>query len=149
MRLNPPFENLIPNLVGFYQHEVELHQRIIEIGSKFVVGAGPKPGVDYQALLAKMPELRAELDATTKGVFEASPMVFMTLIDPKPDSQDHVSHLIITKQEKADLLSNLNIILKDQPEQDDHETHDFYISSAMVLRDAFKKGYKCSDEPWE
>ena len=147
MRLDPPFENLIPNLVGFYQHEVELHQSLIEIGSKFL--AGPKPGVDYQALLAKMPQLRAELDATTKGVFEASPMVFMTLIDTKPDSQDHVSHLIITKQEKSDLQSNLDIILRGQPEQDDHGDHDYYISSAMVLRDAFKKGYRCSDEPWE
>jgi hypothetical protein len=144
MRLDPPFETLIPDLVGFYQHEIELHQSLIEIASKFL--AGPKPGVDYQALAVKMPQLRAELESTQKGVFEASPMVFMTLIDPKPDSQNHVSHLIITKQEKSDLLSSLDIILKDQPE---HGDHDYYISAAMVLRDAFLKGYKCSDEPWE
>jgi hypothetical protein len=121
-----------------------LHQKLIEINSKFI--AGPKPGVDYQALAAKMPELRAELDATLKGVFEASPLVFMTLLDMKPDSQGHVSHLIITKQEKADLLSDLDIILKDQPEQGDH---DYYISAAMVLRAAFLKGHKCADEPWQ
>ena len=147
MRLNPPFETVIPNLVGFYQHEVELHQSLLEIGQKFL--AGPKPGADYQALLAKMPELRSELDTTQKAVFEATPLVFMTLIDMKPDSQNHVSHLIITKQERSDLQSDLDIILKGQPEQDDHEDHDYYISSAMVLRAAFLKGYKCSDEPWE
>jgi hypothetical protein len=144
MRLDPPFETLIPNLVGFYQHEIELHQSLLEIGKKFLMG--PKPGADYQALGAKMPELRAELEATQKGVFEVTPVVFMTLLDMKPDSQNHVSHLIITKQERADLQSDLDIILKGQPE---HGDHDYYISSAMVLRDAFLKGYKCADEPWE
>jgi hypothetical protein len=144
MRLDPPYETLIPDLVGFYQHEIELHQSLLEISSKFL--AGPKPGVDYQALAVKMPQLRAELEATQKGVFEVTPLVFMTLLDMKPDSQNHVSHLIITKQEKSDLLSSLDIILKDQPE---HGDHDYYVSAAMVLRAAFLKGHKCADEPWE
>ena len=144
MRLDPPYETLIPNLVGFYQHEIELHQSLLEISSKFL--AGPKPGVDYQALGAKVPQLRAELEATQKGVFEATPLVFITLLDMKPDSQGHVSHLIITKQERSDLQGDLDIILKDQP---DHGDHDYYISAAMVLRAAFLKGHKCADEPWE
>lgn len=144
MRLDPPYETLIPDLVSFYRHQIELHQSLLEISSKFL--AAPKPGVDYSALAAKMPQLRAELEATQKGVFEATPLVFMTLLDMKPDSQNHVSHLIITKQEKADLLSSLDIILKDQSE---HGDHDYYISSAMVLRAALLKEYKCADEPWE
>jgi hypothetical protein len=145
MRLDPPYETLIPDLVSFYQHQIELQQSLLEISSKFL--AGPKPGVEYSALAAKMPQVRAELEATQKGVFEATPLVFMTLLDMKPDSQDHVSHLIITKQEKSDLQSDLNIVLKDQP--DDKGDHDYYISAAMVLRAAFLKGYKCADEPWQ
>jgi hypothetical protein len=144
MRLDPPYETLIPNLIDFYQHQIEVHQRLIEISSKFL--AGPKPGVDYPALAAKLPQLRAELEATQKAVFEASPLVFMTLIDMKPDSQGHVSHLIITKEEKSDLQGDLDIILKGQPEQGDH---DYYISAAMILRAAFLKGHKCADEPWD
>lgn len=144
MRLDPPYETLIPGLTAFYRQEIELNQSLIDLSSKFL--AEPKPGVDYQALAAKLPQLRAELEATQKAVFEATPLIFMVLIDMKADSQGHASHLIITKQEKSDLQGNLEILLKDQPE---HGDHDYYISAAMVLRDAFLKGYKCADEPWD
>lgn len=146
MRLDPPYETLIPTLIDYYKHQIELHQRLMEINSKFLALAGPKPGIDYQALAAKVPQLRAELEATQKAVFEVAAFVFTTLIDMKPDSQGHVSHLIITKEEKSDLQSNLDIILKGQPEQGDH---DYYISAAMVLRAAFLKGHKCADEAWD
>lgn len=144
MRLNDPFDTLIPGLIGFYQRQIELHQELIDINSKFM--AGPKAGMDYEALAAKVPEIRAELDAVAKAVFEAAAPVFITLIDPKPDSLDHVSHLLITKAEKADLQDQLNIILKDEPDKGDY---DYYISAAMVLRGGLQKGHKCADEPWD
>lgn len=144
MRLDDPFDTLIPSLIGFYQHQIELHQKMIDISGKFL--AGPKAGVDYQALAVKVPEIRAELDAVRKSVFEAAALVFMSLIDPKPDSQGHASHLLITKAEKADLQDQLNIILKDQPDEGDY---DYYISAAMVLRGGLQKGHKCADEPWQ
>ncbi len=86
------------------------------------------------------------MDAVGKAAFEAAPLVFMTLIDPKPDSQDHVNHLVITKAEKTDLEDQLNIILKDEPDKGDH---DYYISAAMVLRGGLQKGHKCADELWD
>jgi len=144
MHLNDPFDTLIPNLISFYKNQIELHQELIDISGKFL--AGPKPGVDHQALVTKVPEIRAELDAVGKGVFEAAALVFMTLIDPKPDSQDHVSHLLITKAEKTDLQNQLDILLKDIPDKGDH---DYYISAAMVLRGGLQKEYKCADEPWD
>jgi hypothetical protein len=144
MHLNDPFNTLIPTLIDFYQHQIQLHQELIDISGKFL--AGPKAGVNYEALAAKVPEIRAELDAIGKGAFEAAAMVFMTLIDPKPDSQNHLSHLLITKTEKADLQDQLNIILKDEPDQGDH---DYYIGGAMVLRGGLQKGHKCADEPWD
>jgi len=73
-------------------------------------------------------------------------MVFMSLIDVKPDSQDHVNHLIITKAERTDLQNQLDILLKDVPEKGDQ---DYYISSAMILRAGLQKDYKCADDPWE
>jgi hypothetical protein len=144
MHLSDPYDTLIPDLIRLYQRQIELHQKLIDIGSKFL--AGPKAGVDYQALAPKVPEIRAELDAVGKTEFEAAALVFMTLIDPKPDSQDHVSHLLITKAEKADLQDQLNILLKDEPDKGDH---DYYISAAMVLRGGLQKGHKCADEPWD
>jgi hypothetical protein len=144
MRLAKPFETLIPNLIAFYQHQIGLHQSLIDISSKFI--AGPRPGVDYQVLAAKMPQIRAEIDATQKAVFEAIPLIFMALIDQKPHSQDHLSHLVITRAEKSDLQDQLEIILKDESEKEDH---DYYISAAMVLRAGLQKGHKCADDPWE
>jgi hypothetical protein len=144
MRLNDPFDTLIPSLIGFYQRQIELHQKLIDISSKFL--AGPKAGVDYQALPPKVPEIRAELDDARKAVFDAAVLVFMTLIDQKPDSQGHVSHLLISKAEKADLQDQLDIMLKDEPDKGDH---DYYVSAAMVLRAGLQKGHKCADEPWD
>ena len=66
------------SLIGFYQRQVELHQSLIDINSKFI--AGPRSGVDYPALAAKMPQIRAELEQTQKAVFEATSLIFMTLI---------------------------------------------------------------------
>ncbi len=144
MRLAKPFEALIPDLLGFYQRQVELHQSLIDINSKFI--AGPRSGVDYPALAAKLPQIRAELEETQKAVFEATPLIFMALIDQKPDSQNHLSHLLITRAEKSDLQERLEIMLKDEPEKGDH---DYYISAAMILRAGLQKGHKCADEPWE
>ncbi len=146
MHLNDPFDTLIPSLVAFYGNQIKLHQQLIDISDKFL--AGPKQGVDYQALGAKVPEIRAELDDSRKSVFQAAPLVFMTLIDQRPDSQNHVSHLLITKAEKTDLQDQLDLMLKDIP-LNDKEDHDYYISAAMVLRGAFQKGYKCADDPWD
>jgi hypothetical protein len=144
MRLNDRFDTLIPSLIAFNQRQIELHQKLIDISGKFL--AGPKEGVDYQELLAKVPEIRAELDEVRKDVYEAAGFVFMTLIDLRPDSQNHVSHLLITKAEKADLQDQLDTLLKDEPEKGDH---DYYMSAAIVLRAGLLKGHKCSDEPWE
>ena len=144
MRLNDPFDTLIPSLVSSYQLQIQLHQKMIDISSKFL--GGPKAGVDYQVLAAKVPEIRAELDDARKVVFDAAGLVFMTLIDEKPDSQGHVSHLLVTKAEEADLQDRLNIMLRDEPDKGDH---DYYVSAAMVLRAGLQKGHKCADEPWE
>jgi hypothetical protein len=70
----------------------------------------------------------------------------MSLIDEKPDSQGHVSHLVITKAERSSLLDHLDIMLKGQPDGGDH---DYYVSAAMILRSGLLKDYKCADEPWD
>jgi hypothetical protein len=105
MRLNPPFEKLITNLTVFYAHKIELYQRLSEIGSAFI--GGPTPGVDYGKLAAEVPQVRAALDDIDHSLFEAAPLIFATLIDQKADSKNHVSHLIITKAERAKLLSDI------------------------------------------
>lgn len=53
MHLDDPFDRLIRDLIALYERQIELHQNLIDMCGKFL--SGPKPGVDYQTLGAKMP----------------------------------------------------------------------------------------------
>jgi hypothetical protein len=144
MHLQPPFDQLIPDLTGFYKEKVALHQRLIDIGSAFL--AGPKPGVDYGKMAAEMPKIRAELEYIDHSLFELTPLVFATLIELKADSKNHASHLIITKAERAKLIDQLTGAFGSKLDQKEQNV---IVSTGSVLRTYLLKGYKCSDDPWE
>jgi len=144
MRLNKPFDFLIPTITAFYEREIVLWRRMREISSAFI--GGPKDGVDYGKLGAEMPELRGNLDFIDQALFEATPSVFATLIDMKEDSKGHASHLIITKEEEVGLISKLDDSFGAKLDQKDPN---YIVGSARVLKDYLLKGYKCSDEPWD
>lgn len=145
MRLSPPSDYLIPALIDFYEQKLTLWQRMSEIGSAFM--AGPKEGVDYGQLGAEVPKLRARLEYVDQSIFEATPGVFATLINTtKADSKGHVSHLIITKAEKQELLTKLNDSFGAKLDQ---KNQNYIVSSAIVLRDYLHKDFKCADEPWQ
>jgi hypothetical protein len=145
MRLKPPFEGLIPVLTDFYEHKITLWQKIIDISDAFI--GGPKADVDYGKLLAEAPKIRARLDYIDHTIFaETTPLIFETLIDPNPDSKNHVSHLIITKAERAGLLDDLTT---DFGSKLDRKNQNYTVSAAKLLKAYLLKDYKCSDEPWE
>lgn len=144
MRLNPPYDQLIPNITAFYERKILLWKRMAEIGSAFI--GGPRPGVDYSKLAAEMPEIRGQMDFIDHALFEVSPGVFATLIDLKEDSKGHASHLIITKEERSKLVDNLNT---DFGTKLDAKDQNWTVSAASVLKAYLLKGFKSSDEPWE
>jgi hypothetical protein len=144
MRLKAPYDDLIPTLAGYYKAKIELHQRMIDISSAML--AGPKPGVDYGKLAAEVPQIRAKLDFIDESVFKATPLIFATLIDMKPDSKNHASHLIVTKAERDKLIETLNDSFGPKL---DEKNPTYLVGSASVLRDYLHKDWKCSDEPWD
>ncbi len=99
MHLGGDFKTLIPTLTAFYQKQIELDQELIDISTKFL--SGPKAGVDYGKLAAAVPQLRAKLEYIDRAILETVPLVASTLIDMKPDSQNHVSHLLITSEQRG------------------------------------------------
>ena len=107
--------------------------------------SGPKPGVDYDALAAEAPKLTAEMEYIDTALFEASPLVFATLIDPVPDANNHMSKLIITNAERNKLIANINSEFGAKLDQKD-QGH--IIGAAWVLRAYLgkEKGYIASDE---
>jgi hypothetical protein len=147
MRLNPPYNDIIPDIASLYDSKITVYKRLTSIVRIILAGAGgPKPNVDYAGLAGEMPELRARLDYIDHTLFhDVTPLVFFTLVDPKPDSQNHVSHMIITKAERARLLKTL---ADEFGEKMDQKDQNFGVSSATVLR-GFLRERKCSDDPWE
>ncbi len=147
MRLNPPYNELIPFIVSFYGSKITVFRRLIEVLTALMTGAaGQKPGANYGGLAAELPTLRARLDYIDQTLFkDGTPLVAMTLLDPKPDFQNHVSHMIITKEEKATLLESLTTHFGAKMDQ---KSQNFGVSAATVLR-GFLNDHKCSDDPWE
>jgi hypothetical protein len=123
---------------------MELYQSMIDISTAFV--GGPKPGIDYDKMAAEMPKIRASLEFVDRALFEATPLVFSTLIDLRADSKNHASHLIITKAEKTKLLDDIATRFGSKLDQ---KEQNFTVSSASVLKAYLQKNFKCSDEPWE
>lgn len=143
MTLNPPFDKVPAAIAAFYKQKIEIHNQFIAMATAFV--SGPKPGVDYGALAAEAPKFTATLEHIDRSLFQATPLIFATLIADKPDSQGHMSRLRITRAERDKLARFLQIDFGAKMDQTDQN---YIVSSATVLRDYLtKKGYKCSDDP--
>jgi hypothetical protein len=91
-------------------------------------------------------KIRADLDYLDQSVFEATPLIFATLLNMKADSKNHVSHLIITKAERAKLLRD---ITTDFGSKLDQKNPNYTVGAASVLKTSLLKDFKSSDEPWE
>jgi len=144
MKLNAPVEDLIPQVIEFYKLKVALFRRQSDMCSEFM--AGPRPNLDYGKLAADMPKITAHLERIDHALFQATPLVFASLIDQRPDLQNHLSHLVITKAQRDALVRGLRVPIGNKS---DHTTQNFTVSSAMVLRDLLtKKHYKFADDPW-
>jgi len=145
MHLKKPYDVLIPSVTELYKQKIALFERLLETDRTML--EGPKSGVDYSKLAAEIPELRAKIDDVDHTLFSASPLVFMSLVDARPDSHDHVSHLVITIAERSQLIDQINASFGGKLDQ---KSQPYGVSTATILRDALlTKGYKCSDEPWD
>ena len=143
MHLSPRFDGVIENVTVIYEQKIELHQRMVDIASIFL--AGPKPDVDYGKLSAEMPKITALLEHSDRTLFDMTPLVFATLIDPKEDRQGHVSHLVITKEQRKQLLRQLSSQFGSKL---DAKNQNYTVSSASVLRAYLRKDFKNSDDAW-
>ena len=142
MQLSKPFETLIPTIIGLYQQKMALHEEMARIAGAFI--GGGQPGVDYGAYATRMPEITANLEFIDKTLFNSTPLMFALLIDPKPDNENHMSRLLITKAQRKQLADRINRSFGKKLNQSDQN---YTVSSASVLRTYLtEKGYKCADE---
>jgi len=143
-RFGPPFEKVVPLLVSLYESKRDVHSRMGEICSAFLRGL--RPGVDFGQIASDAPKLTAQLEHIDKTLLPASALVFSTLIDQRPDDQNHLSHLSIAAAERDRLVASLNSYFGNRL---DEKNPNYAVGAAELLRNYLtKKGYKCSDEPW-
>jgi hypothetical protein len=146
MTLKKPFDELISNTISSYQAKMELHEQVIEISEKFIDGAtDPKPGVDYSKMVATMPKITATIEYIDESIFQSMVLVFALLIDEKPDSVGHMSHLNITKAQRQELIDSINNLFGKSL---DKENKNWTVGSAALLKAYLLKDYKCVDE-WQ
>ncbi len=144
MTLKKPFETLIPMTIQGYEQKIKLFGEMIEILKNFV-DTVPKPGVDYSKMTATMPEITASIEYIDETIFKCMSLVFALLIDEKPDSEGHMSHLNITKAQRQELIDKINVLFG---ESLDKENKNWTVSSAYLLKAYLLKDYKCIDE-WQ
>lgn len=143
MHFGPQNDDLIKNIIDLHTFKIELHQAMIDIASEFI--GGPKPNVDYGKLAAEMPKITASLEYLDKSFLITSVLVFGTLIDMKPDSKGHASHLIITRAERQQLIRDLKKSFGSKLEA---KNQNYIVSAASVLLTYLQKDFKSSDDPW-
>ena len=145
MQLKPPFETLIPTTIELYQGKYKLYDESLQ-SSKILVSGTPKPGVNYDKMLARAPEITAEADIVDETIFKLMPLVFASLIDQKPDNEGHMSHLAITKEQKQKLIDSIDVAFGDSISEENRNKMNWTVSSAYILKAYLQKDYKCLDE---
>jgi hypothetical protein len=138
----PPFGDIVSGIIQFYSQKIDVWQKLSQGCAALL---SPRPGVDYGQLTAEVPRLRAQLEYIDKALFEITPAVFAMLLDiDNPDSQNHVSYLLITRSQRDQLVSSLQTSFGNKLAQKDQN---YTVGTASVLEGYLtKKGYKCSDE---
>jgi hypothetical protein len=142
--LSPPVSELPGEIAAFYQMKVNLYGQFIDACSAMM--SGPKPGVDYSAIAANLPKIRAQLDYVDRSLFDASPLIFATLIDRRADSAGHVSHLVISNAERTELLRQMDTEFGGK--LDDAMHAGYVVQSAGIIKGYLQKDFKGSDDPW-
>jgi hypothetical protein len=128
-------------LKGMHQSRIALVQEMTE-GSKSLL-SGPKPGVDYGTLVARAPELTAEVEQLDKLIFQMSQVLFFGLVDEgRLGADGKLHHLLITRKDRASMIRLINLAYGASLEDNNAS---YIVSSAWAIKYGLNK-YKAADE---
>jgi hypothetical protein len=141
-----PYETIIPHILTCYKEEYAVYGGMLDI-SKTFASPVPKKGVDYDALAARMPELRAKLEYLDETLFQGSKLLSLALIDTKKvDSKGNVSHLVITKRQREQLIERIDGTFREDMKKDQKN---WTTLSAEIIKVVLDAHYLSSDEAVE
>lgn len=133
-----------PMVADVLEQKIKIIDNLTRACQSFMV---PDPKVDYNELARNAPKLTAMSEYTDKTLFPASAGIFASLISQRPDSKNHLSHLVITRAQRDELLSDLTSHFGEKLTMAGGQIP-YLIAIAQLYRDKLNE-YKCADEPWE
>jgi hypothetical protein len=138
-----PATNLLEMQIDIYKRKIRLFEELKRSASIMLAGH-PQPGVDYGKLMARAPEITAQMGELDRMNFQWSAMWFGALVDMKPDSQNHVSHILLTKEQRQSLIDRIDGAYGPNLDADRR----YNPACASVFKGNLLN-YKCADEPWD
>ena len=140
--LPPPMGGAPQKFATLLHQKAEFFETYVAVAE--ALSATPKPGVLYDKLGDRSPDLRGMIDAADETLMKATPLVFATLVSTTPDAQGYVTRLTITKAQRASLIHDLDTAFGKKLEG---KNQNYIVSAAAMLRGHLHQPYKCSDEP--
>jgi hypothetical protein len=146
--IDPPGDDvLIFDIAKAYHQKLEVFKRRIEIASTFLAAGGdPRPGVDYGQMAAEAPKLNAFLESADQKLAKDMALIVGGLLDERHDSKNRVTHLLLTKEQRSQLLYSLTASFEQKL---DEKNQSDIVGTAALLKKFLSDGWKSSDEPWE
>lgn len=149
MRLNKQFDFGREALIQQLQQKLALWNEMIFISKSFIeAGSTPNPKINYSKMSSRMPEISAELDSCEENIFNISRIVLLMFVHSKPDSQNHMSHLNITREEANSLANTIRVSFGESLNQEKDIKYPI-AAAKVVLEQITTRGYKYADDPWE
>ena len=136
-----PSDDVIPLIIKFYARKYEIHDAIVEDTTQMI--GGPKPGVDYGPIVARIPKLRATLESIDESLFKLTPLVFGTIVDHRPNVNGKLSRLIITTAERDKLVRDIDQGFGPKLAM---QGQSYFVNSGDMLRHYLTNTLKCADE---
>ena len=138
------FDELIPSTIWIYKEKVKLYDEALKM-SKMFVTATPKPGVNYEKMAGRMPEITAQIEYLDETLFKSMVIVCGLLIDEKPDSEGHMSRLNISSEQRQSLIDRIDSSFGKSLNS---KTMNYTAASAGMLKTFLQSGHKTTDE-WQ
>lgn len=115
------------------------------VGAAQELISGPKPGVDYGRISARVPEISAELEQVDRTTFTIASGAFLCLVDAtKVNAQGKVDRLIIDGNERRSLAKQIQSGFGAMLQASDDA--DTFVSAAKLLKFALEgQQWKNSD----
>ncbi len=140
--LAPPLADIPTQFAQLLDQKADLHESMVEVAERMT---SFQPGADYGQLAAEGAKLSARMEQTDAALFKGTPLIFAALIRGTPDAEGHMTRLVISKAERADLIRQIELEFGAQVDAPNQNS--VVLSAAVLLAYLRNKGFKCTDEP--